>query len=95
MATILEFPTKPQTSKPGLIIELYTDEEIELTLAAVNVFGREQSRITWSTLSTLEAESVERCLRHASISELFSRGARALACHILSNIDRVTIKQQK
>lgn len=94
MAQIFAFPRKPQITQ-GLIIELYTDEEIELTIAAVNVFGQEQSRITRSTLSSLEAESVERCLRQASVSDLFSRGARSLACHILDNASRVAIRQRK
>lgn len=93
MATIFAFPKKTNAVKTGVVIELYTDEEITVTLAAVNLFGRETLKITQPSLAKLEAESVEYCLRQASVSDLLSRDARDIACHILANINRIPIRR--
>jgi hypothetical protein len=93
MATILNFPQRPRI-REALVISLYTDEEIDITVAAVNLHGTHMVRITADSLSTLDAESVELCLRQASINELLSNRARRLACSILASIEHINIRQQ-
>jgi hypothetical protein len=91
MASILHFPARPRIQQ-NTVISLYTDEEINLTVAAVNLHG--PYKITADELATLDAESVERCLLQASINELLSASARRLALHILASIEHINIRQQ-
>lgn len=93
MATIHAFPRKPRIQQ-STVISLYTDEEIELTVAAINLHGQGLQRATAETLSGLDAESVERCLRQASVNELLSARARRLAVHILDTIEHINSRQQ-
>jgi hypothetical protein len=93
MARILYFPTRPKVSQ-ALVINLFTDEEIETTVAAVNLFGINCPRVTADTISTLDAESVEFCLRSATVSKLLSSRSRSVAQHILRNINVVSYRQQ-
>lgn len=93
MARILYFPTRPKVSQ-AMVINLFTDEEIEVTVAAVNLFGVSVPRTTVATISTLDAESVEFCLRTATVSELLSGRSRSVAQHILRNITIVSQRNQ-
>ena len=93
MATILNFPQRPRAAQ-SLVISLYTDEEIELTVAAVNLHGAGLGHCTADTLSTLDAESVERCLLLASTNELLSRRSRRLASSIVASIEHINIRHQ-
>lgn len=91
MATILRFPPRSRIQQ-NTVISLYTDEEIAVTVAAVNLHG--SYKITADELPTLDAESVERCLLQASVNELLSVRTRRLALHILSSIQHINIRQQ-
>ena len=93
MATILNFPRRPRASE-SLVISLYTDEEIELTVAAINLHGAGLGHCTADTLSTLDAESVEFCLRQASTNGLLSSRSRRLASSILASIEHINIRHQ-
>lgn len=91
MADILAFPRKPRILE-STVISLYTDEEINVTVAAINLHG--PYKITADELASMDAESVERCLLKASVNELLSPRARRLAAHILGAIERINIRQQ-
>jgi hypothetical protein len=91
MATILNFPQRPRAAQ-SLVISLYTDEEIDVTVAAVNLHGAGLGHCTADTLSTLDAESVEYCLRQASSNELLSNRTRRLASSILAGIEHINIR---
>jgi len=93
MADILVFPRKPRI-RQSTVISLYTDEEIELTIAAINLHGINMGRATEDLLQSMDAESVEYCLRQASVNQLLSPRARRLALHILGTIQHVNIRQQ-
>ena len=93
MATILNFPQRPRAAQ-SLVISLYTDEEIDVTVAAVNLHGAGLGHCTADTLSTLDAESVEYCLRLASTNGLLSSRSRRLASSILASIEHINIRHQ-
>jgi hypothetical protein len=76
-----------------LVIALYTDEEIDLTVAAINLHNPEMTRVTAESLSTLEAETVEYCLKQASVNRLLSTQSRNLALQILNSIEHISIRQ--
>jgi hypothetical protein len=86
MADILVFPRKPRIQE-STVISLYTEEEINVTVAAINLHG--PYKITADELASMDAESVERCLLQASVNELLSLRARRLANHIIGTIERV------
>jgi len=86
MADILVFPRKPRIQE-STVISLYTDEEINVTVAAINLHG--PYKINADELASMDAESVERCLLAASVNELLSTRARRLANHIIGTIERV------
>jgi len=93
MATILNFPQRPRAAQ-SLVISLYTDEEIDVTVAAVNLHGVYLGHCTADSLSTLDAESVEYCLRQASTNQLLSTRTRRLASSILAGIEHINIRHQ-
>ncbi len=93
MAIILEFPQRPRIQQ-STVISLYTDEEIAVTLAAVNLHNDNYGKVQENDLNQLDAEVVERCLRQASINELLSSRTRRCAVRILAGIEHINIRQQ-
>ena len=92
MGQLIHLPRRHRF-RQGLVIALYTDDEIDLTVTAVNLHNPEMLRITAESLSTLEAETVEFCLKQASVNRLLSVQARELALHILNSIEHISIRQ--
>jgi hypothetical protein len=93
MATILTFPRRPRIQQ-STVISLYTDEEIAVTLTAVNLHNDSYGKVQEHDLNELDAEIVERCLREASVNQLLSTRARRCAVRILASIQHVNIRQQ-
>ena len=93
MANILYFPKRPKVSQ-AMVINLFTDEEIDVTVAAINLFSVNIPRVTADQLSTLDADSVEFCLRSATASTLLSSRCRSVAQHILKHITVISHRQQ-
>lgn len=94
MATILQFPRKPHHQiRESTVISLYTDDEIRLTVAAVNLHTTSNSHIVEEDLSHLDAEHVEYCLKQASVNDLLSIDTRRQIIKILNGIEHVNIRQ--
>lgn len=93
MATILHFPQRARVQQ-STVISLYTDEEIAVTLTAVNLHNDSYGKVQEHDLDQLDAEVVERCLREASVNQLLSTRARRCAMRILDSIEHVNIRQQ-
>jgi hypothetical protein len=87
-ATLYHFPTK---SIRGLKIPLYTEEEIFITLAALNCFGNTQSRVTEKDLLDLEPVDVMQALYEAKYSNLFSFTTRQTIDKILKSIETIAL----
>ena len=92
-ATILKFPRKSRIQQ-STVISLYTDEEIIMTLAAINLHGLQPNRIYEHNLKDLDAESVEYCLKQASVNDLLSADTRRKILKILSGIEHLDIRQK-
>jgi hypothetical protein len=93
MATILTFPQRPRIQQ-STVISLYTDEEIAVTLAAVNLHNDSYGKVQEHDLNELDAGVVEFCLRQASVNQLLSTRARRCAVRILASIQHINIRQQ-
>ena len=73
-AQVLRFPNKQKTVVYK--IPLYTDEEIFLTVLAVNIFSLFSYKITATTLENCDSEIVLSAITKASTSDIFSNSAK-------------------
>lgn len=86
-ASILQFPDRPRPQ--NIQIPLYTDEEIAVTLAAINVCGRLKYRVEEADLNHLDAGLVFQCLMLGRLEPVFSTRSRNTIKNILANIQSV------
>lgn len=84
-AQILQFPRK--TDKCGYRISLYTDDEILLTIIALNAFGDHISKITLANLIDIDPKSVIQCLEQAKNCDLFSKKGQQILGQILKSVE--------
>lgn len=87
-ATLYHFPTK---SIRGLKIPLYTEEEIFITLAALNCFGQNEIKVTEKDLLDIEPVEVMQALYEAKYSNLFSFNTKQTIEKILKSIETVAL----
>jgi hypothetical protein len=87
-ASIIQFPERPQI-QTGLMIPLYTAEEVEVTLAAINVYSRQKFRYTEEDLQYLDAQTVFQCLMLGRLSTIFSTNTKNVIKRILANTESV------
>ena len=86
-AKVLRFPDKQKTVVYK--IPLYTDEEIFLTVLAVNIFSLFSYKITASTLENCESEIVLSAITKASTSDIFSNSAKFTYIEILNAVQKI------
>jgi hypothetical protein len=89
-ATIYSFPKKQsEPEKVEYRIPLFSDEEIELTLVAVNVFNLSDIKYNMKTLCTVDPELVLNCLIQATETDVFSDSVKSKLRYILNNVEKV------
>ena len=84
-ATIYKFPDR--FNFKGYRIPLYTDEEVYLTILAMNAFGGQDILVTESNLESFDPVIVIKALAEAKISNIFSSKIRQIYSHILKSIE--------
>lgn len=89
-ATIINFPKRE--IKVGYKIPLYTDEEISVTVAAMNVFCPMKNRISEDELSYFDPVVVMDSLLKAKASEIFSGVSKRVINNILNSIEKIELK---
>ena len=89
MADVIKFPSQPRFSKSLVKIRLYTEDEILVTLIAVNTYSMETYRQTAENIEFLEPEIVILCLADSIKSNLFSKEFKTIATTILNNVERI------
>jgi hypothetical protein len=87
-ASIIQFPERPRI-QTGLMIPLYTAEEVEVTLAAINVYSRQKYRFNEEDLQYLDAQTVWQCLMLGRLSTVFSTNTKNVIKRILANTESV------
>jgi hypothetical protein len=85
-AQVLRFPNKQKTVVYK--IPLYTDEEIFLTVLAVNIFSLFSYKITATTLENCDSEIVLSAITKASTSDIFSNSAKFTYIEILNAVEK-------
>jgi len=84
-ATIYKFPDR--FNFKGYRIPLYTDEEVYLTILAMNAFGGQDILVTEDNLESFDPVIVIKALAEAKISHIFSSKIRQIYSHILKSIE--------
>lgn len=87
-ASIIQFPERPKPQN-GLVIPLYTAEEVEVTLAAINVYSKQKYRFNEEDLQYLDAQTVWQCLMLGRLSTVFSTNTKNIIKRILANVESV------
>ena len=85
-AKIYRFPEK-RTLFKGYKIPLYTEDEILLTVVALNIFGNLPEKVTDKTLESYDPVTVIKALVEASTSMLLSNKSKQIIADILKSIE--------
>lgn len=88
-ARIYTFPNRYTRWFNGYKISLYTEEEIFITIACMNMFGNFKERVTNSSLETYDPYDIIHCLNEAKSSNLFSTKTRQIITKILKAIELI------
>ena len=87
---IVKFPKKYQKTSPvGKVINLYTDEEIDMVLFCLNIFGKNNLSYIKEDLRTVDPYYTMGCLKAAHSSFLLSNDAKAIISYIMKNVTEV------
>jgi len=94
MGEIIQFKarenTEPEDKVIGHRISFYTEEELDITLMALNVYGFEETKFTRKNLRTLDPLYIRKCLVQMRDSVLISTLGFKVINNIISNIEEVT-----
>lgn len=89
-ADILHFPKAHRKTTPiGKVINLYTEEEIEMVLFCLNIFGKSDNTYTKEELRTADPYYTLDCIKTAKDSYLLSHDAKAILSYIMQNVKEV------
>jgi len=94
MGEIVQFKQKeniePEDKVIGHRISFYTEEELDITLMALNVYGFEEVRFTRKNLKDLDPLYIKKCLIKMRDSDLISNLGFRVINMIIANIEEVT-----
>jgi hypothetical protein len=85
-AKIYRFPER-RTLFKGYKIPLYTEDEIVLTVVALNIFGNLPEKVTDKTLESYDPVTVIKALVEAKSSNLLSNKSKQTIADILKSIE--------
>lgn len=85
-AKIYRFPER-RTLFKGYKIPLYTEDEILLTVVALNIFGNLPEKVTDKTLESYDPVTVIKALVEAKSSTLLSNKSKQTIADILKSIE--------
>jgi hypothetical protein len=88
-ATIYTFPDRYTRLFNGYKISLYNEEEIFITVSAINIFGSFKERITDLTIENCDPYDIIHCLSQAKSSNMFSLRTKQIINKILRSIEPV------
>tara|TARA_R110002153_G_scaffold107290_1_gene247323 strand:- start:199 stop:495 length:297 start_codon:yes stop_codon:yes gene_type:complete len=89
MGQVIEFKQKDKPKIIGHRISFYSEEEIHLTLLALNVYGFEEIKYNKHNIKDLEPLYIKKCLLEMRTSELMSGLAIKVINSIINNIIEV------
>ena len=90
IAKVIQFPIKEKVI--GYKIPLYTDEEIFITISAMNIFSDLQYKITEKNLTEHDPVLVINALMKAKESDVVSGIYKRIICNILKAVEPVEMR---
>lgn len=88
-ARIYTFPNRYTRLFNGYKISLYNEEEIFITIAAMNMFGNLKERVTDINLEQHDPYDVIHSLNEAKSSQIFSNKTKQIISKILKSIEPI------
>lgn len=90
MGELFQFKRKPLT-KIGYVISLYTEEEIQLCIVALNRYNFSRFKAREDNISHFDPQMIILCLTKMIYDEMYSKDTKDLAKKILSRVQEVAI----
>jgi len=92
MGQVIPFKRKPKVPEAKVVghrISFYTDEEIDITLLALNMYGFDKLRYTVETMKSLDPLYIKSCLNKLKQSDLISSLGRRVINMIINNMEEI------
>jgi len=92
MGQVIPFKRKPKIPEAKVVghrISFYTDEEIDITLLALNMYGFDKLRYTVETMKSLDPLYIKSCLNKLKHSDLISSLGRRVINMIINNMEEI------
>jgi hypothetical protein len=92
MGQVVNFIRRKEPEAKAIIgyrMSFYSEEELEIALVALNMFGWEQIRYTKSNLKGIDPLFIKRCLLRLKHLDWISRDGRRLIDNIISNVEEI------
>jgi len=92
MGQVIPFKRKPEVPEAKVVghrISFYTDEEIDITLLALNMYGFDKLRYTVETMKSLDPLYIKSCLNKLKHSDLISSLGRRVINMIINNMEEI------
>ena len=90
-AEILAFPKNfKRTTSLGVSINLYSEEEVDMVLFCLNIFGNKETIHTKEDLRFADPVYTLICMKEAYKSYLLSPDAKSIIHYIMKNVSEVT-----
>jgi len=92
MGQVIPFKRKPKIPEAKVVghrISFYTDEEIDITLLALNMYGFDKLRYTVETMKSLDPLYIKSCLNKLKQSDLISSLGRRVINMIINNMEEI------
>lgn len=93
MGDVIPFKRKPKVPEAKVIghrISFYTDEEIDVTLLALNMYGFDKLRYTVETMKSLDPLYIRSCLTKLRNSDLVSPLGKRVINMIIDNMEEIS-----
>lgn len=95
MGQLIKFPPKRKRPPIGLRINIYTEEQIEIVLLAVNHFGGWHKKIEQKDIQNLDPTFTINSLKamlNSFSTWIFSKDAKEIAQTLLDSVEEITYK---
>ena len=86
-AKIYRFPERYTRYFNGYKISLYNEEEVFITIVAMNAFGEIKEKVTESSLENYDPILIIRALSEAKSSNLFTSKTKQIILKILKTVE--------
>lgn len=89
MGQVISFKKERPTKIVGYRMSFYTEEEIELALLALNMYGFQLLRYTRENMKAVDPIYIKNCLLKLKTSNFCSKKTVLLINYIIENIEEV------